>query len=152
MSLNWIVTLLSMVLTLATTAISFYAFHKRKQADNHLIKLFEKEKIDSISLPTENLEASKALEELQTELEALIGSHKGDTISEEVHKYILERQVQALRLQLLRKQVLELSKKLSKSDRDEVLEAINQDSEEGRANYLNRILEQSKSFKGIQYH
>lgn len=134
--------MISIAVAIGAMILSVYAFYKRRQADKHLIELIIKEGITSPS--SENiLDIDKEAERLRIRLEHDINSRKNK--SSEGQQEIMEHQIRTLKLEFFRSRVLELSRKLSPSDRAEVLEAINRSSAKGSNSYLNSILEQSQS-------
>lgn len=142
-TLNMVITGFSIVLAVVTSLLSFYAFRVRRRADMHLAELLKKELTDSNqSFSEQELKQLRAVEEFMRS--------NADGLTT-VQKDILEQQIISLRLESLRRKVLKLSERLNKSDREKILDTLNQSSERGKMNYLNSILEQSENIKGVRY-
>jgi hypothetical protein len=146
-SLETVLTFTSAILAFLTAILVPYAITKKRQADTHLAELLKKEAINPEyfikSLSEGELRQLKAFEDI-------IRSHGKDLA--ESQKNNIEEQIFLLKLQSIRRTLLELAKRLNKPDRERVLNTINQTSALGRQNYVNRILEQSQIDENILSH
>ncbi|WP_439505745.1 hypothetical protein [Sediminibacterium sp.] len=146
-----ILTILSIILGFVSTYISYYFFNRKRQADKRLADLLRKDdsfkiilskEIEKIkSLNTSSLDEYKSKIDISSNIELK---------SIEIKKMLLEKELQLIKLEMLKDKFSELAKTLKSSDQKEILEIINQLTKESQTNYINNILTQSGSTENIQ--
>lgn len=128
------------------SSVTFAKFFKRKTADTHLAKLLESERL-YLDSKFKELKVNKD-EQLNLLLSKDI-SKEYDLKAIEIKKYLLERELEMLKLEILKQKLSTLTLKLSEKEQNEVKDAINQPTIIGQINYLNNILHQSGSTENI---
>lgn len=144
---------LTVLISVIAAVLSGYILKRKMNADKKLSTLLKndsefeskyQEQIQKIiRLQNESIKNLSDETNLQNEL---------DIAALEVKTESLKLELEKQKLELLRKYLELLTKKLdSKKDMDEIIEALNQKSIKGQANYINQILHQSGSTKQIYF-
>lgn len=133
--------------------LSFYIFNKKRTADRHLASLLKDDKrfkkiyFDKISR-IKNLNNNTI-----SELTSMIDINSAYELkSLEIKKELLKKEIELLKLEILRERIYELAKELKEDDKKQILDALNQKTVIGQMNYVNSILRQSGSTENIQYN
>lgn len=143
---------ISIILGAFAAISSAWIFKRKKDADNRLTKLIKEDDlfikeyqayIDKIKLGQE--EYKKQL------TEKLDINSEYDIKSLEIKTESLKHELELLKLEILKKKLELLTSKLESKDVNEIIEALNQKSIKGQANYINQILHQSGSTEQIRF-
>lgn len=146
-----ILTILAISLGFVSTIVSYYIFNRKRQADKRLADLLRKDDNFKLILSKE-IEKIKSLNTLSLdEFRSKIDINSNIELkSIEIKKMLLEKELQLLKLEMLKEKISELAKTLKSRDQKEILEVINQLTKESQTNYINNILTQSGSTENIQ--
>lgn len=144
---------LALLTGLFTAVVSFYIFNKKREADKHLASLLEADK-EFKKIYVKKINRIKHLNDNTiNEFSNKIDIHSDYELkSLEIKKQLLERELELLKLEIIREQIFVLVKSLNENDKKEILDAINQKTITGQMNYINNILKQSGSTENIQYN
>lgn len=140
----------SIVVGAISVFIAVNLFFRKKHADKNLAELFKSDSafykiyIDEINKVKSFNDTT--IKKFQNKIDL---NSDYDIKSLEVKKKMLEREIELVKLILIKEKISELSNKLSNNEKHEVLEALNQNTVVGQKTYINNILKQSGSLENI---